>query len=137
MFPINNSSFQLFQKALDSTALRQNVIANNIANNDTPQFKRSDVVFEELLQQELDVMSTSLEGRRTNSRHIPIGRQALTAPDPQIRIDENTTVNNNMNNVDIDYENALLAKNQLKYNVLVTQLNHEFRSIRTALDGRR
>jgi len=137
MFPLGGSNFQLFQQALDSTSLRHKVITNNLANNDTPHFKRSDVVFEELLQQQMNGGAPALEGRRTNPKHIPIGGNGSTIPNPEIRVDENTTMNNNQNNVDIDYESALLAKNQIKYNVLVNQLNHEFRSIRTAIDGRR
>lgn len=137
MFPLSSPKFQMFQQSLDSTTLRHKVISNNIANSDTPNFKRSDVVFEELLQQQMNGVSTSLEGNRTNPRHIPIGVSSLNVPSAQVRVDENTTVNNNQNNVDIDYESALLAKNQLKYNILVNQLNHEFRSIRTAIDGRR
>jgi flagellar basal-body rod protein FlgB len=45
-------------------------------------------------------------------------------------------MNNNNNNVDIDSEMSLLAKNQLYYNTLIQRMNGKFNSIRTAIDGR-
>jgi flagellar basal-body rod protein FlgB len=110
------------------------VISNNVANVDTPYFKRSDVRFEELLQQELEAQT--IEGFRTDPRHIPIGRSTQSV-EPQVIRDEYTLMNNNMNNVDIDYEMALMAKNQLRYNVLVQQVNHDLKMYRTALNGGR
>ncbi len=45
-------------------------------------------------------------------------------------------MNNNGSNVDVEREMALLAKNQLKYNSYVQQINHEITMLRTAIDGR-
>lgn len=137
MFPLSKPAFQLFQQSLDATALRQKVISNNIANEDTPYFKRSDVAFEELLQKEMSGFTYSIEGKRTDPRHIPIGRLSASNVKAEVQLDENTAMNNNQNNVDIDYEMVMLAKNQLRTNTLIEQLNYEFRSIRAALDGRR
>lgn len=122
------------ERTLDAATFRQKVIANNVANVDTPYFKRSDVLFEELLQKELT--KTSIQGRRTDPRHIPIGRS--TAPlAPEVATDVNTMMNNNLNNVDIDYEMSLMAKNQLRYNVLIGQVSHDLKNYRTALNGGR
>jgi flagellar basal-body rod protein FlgB len=77
-----------------------------------------------------------IEGYRTHSRHIPIG-QKTEAIEPQIVTDEKSLMNNNYNNVDIDYEMSLLAKNQLRYNVLVQQVNHDLKMYRTAMNGGR
>jgi flagellar basal-body rod protein FlgB len=123
----------LMERALDAATIRQKVIANNIANVDTPYFKRSEVRFEELLERELQ--SPTLEGWRTHPRHIPIGKNTL--PQPEIVTDEHTAMNNNLNNVDIDYEMALMAKNQLRYNVLIQQVNNELKMFRTAMNGGR
>ena len=43
---------------------------------------------------------------------------------------QRTSMNNNNDNVDIDYEMALLAQNQLHYNALIQQLNHEITMLR-------
>lgn len=136
MFPLNQSTFNVLERSLDATSLRQSVIANNIANVDTPYFKKSEVRFEELLQKELQASSSTFAGYRTNPRHFPIGQNTLSSQ-PVIQVDEHSKMNNNMNNVDIDYEMTLMAKNQLKYNTLVQQINQEFRLMRTAIDGRR
>lgn len=119
---------------MDAAAFRQKVISNNVANIDTPYFKRSDVLFEELLSKELN--KKSIQGRRTDPRHIPIGRVAAPTV-PEVVADETTMMNNNLNNVDIDYEMTLLAKNQLRYNVLIGQVSHDLKNYRTAMNGGR
>jgi flagellar basal-body rod protein FlgB len=128
---LNNPGFRLLERSLDASALRQNVVANNIANVDTPYFKRSDVSFEELLQNEMNGVKTVI-GRRTDPRHIAIG--GTDNLQPKIVTDELSAMNNNQNNVDIDSEMSLLAKNQLRYNVMIQQANNEIRQVRTAID---
>lgn len=134
---LNTGSMDRIGRALDASQLRQNVIANNIANVDTPRFKRSEVRFEQLLQQELNSYKSSFVGYRTDPRHFAIGRSDRNAVQPEVVTDRKSSMNNNENNVDIDYEMALMAKNQLYYNTLIQQLNHEIRMTRTAIDGRR
>lgn len=131
---LNSSSFKLMERTLDAASLRQKVTANNIANVDTPYFKRSDVQFEELLQGELN--RTSLSGKRTHEKHIPIGSSA-TVVKPAILEDRNSVMNNNENNVDIDSEMSLMAKNQLRYNVLTQQVNHDIQKLRIVIEGRK
>jgi flagellar basal-body rod protein FlgB len=136
MFLLNKPSFGLMERTLDASVLRQKVIANNIANVDTPYFKRSDVQFEDLLESEMNGPSTpSFVGIRTDPRHFIIGKKSDKF-EPKIVTDENSTINNNLNNVDIDYEMSLMAKNQLRYNVLVQQINSEFKNARTVLGGK-
>lgn len=134
MFLLNSPGFRTMERSLDAASLRQKVTANNIANIDTPYFKRSDVRFEELLQQEMDRFT--IQGKRTDPRHFPIGAQGATVS-PQIVPDDQSVMNNNLNNVDIDAEMSLLAKNQLRYNVIVQQVNHEIKQLRTAIEGRK
>lgn len=124
------------EQGLDAAVLRHKVIANNVANVDTPYFKRSDVRFEELLQQQLRPQS-SIRGYRTDPRHFHIGHNRTSAVSPEIVESSGVAMNNNMNNVDIDYEMALHAFNQLRYNVMIQETNNEFRRTRIALDGRR
>ncbi|MEX2415304.1 MAG: flagellar basal body rod protein FlgB [Paenibacillaceae bacterium] len=133
----NNQSMDRISRALDASILRQNVITNNIANIDTPQFKRSEVRFEQYLHQELQSYKSSFVGRRTDPRHFFIGSSSGEQPiSAQITVDQTTSMNNNSNNVDIDHEMSLMAKNQLYYNTLIQQMNHEFKMTRTAIDGR-
>jgi len=133
MFMLDKPGFRLLESALDASSLRQKVIANNVANVDTPLFKRSEVSFEQLLQREMN--GSSFRGLRTDPRHIEIGLP--TYPKPQIVQDNSTAINNNLNNVDIDYEMSLMAKNQLSYNVEVQQVNSELSRLRLAIEGRK
>jgi flagellar basal-body rod protein FlgB len=108
------------------------VISNNIANVDTPFFKRSEVKFEDLLRNEMEG-TPSLQGYRTDTRHFVIG--GPSEPVAQVEVDKNSVMNNNLNNVDIDTEMTELAKNQLRYNVAVQQISNNLRALRTAIDG--
>ncbi|MEK3722157.1 flagellar basal body rod protein FlgB [Paenibacillus sp. FSL H8-0034] len=129
---LNKAGFNQMERSLDAATLRQRVIADNVANADTPYFKKSEVRFEELLQQELNV--SSFEGYRTDPKHFYIGRPARV--EAQIVKDKQSTINNNLNNVDIDAEMSLMAKNQLRYNVMVQQISNDIKKARTAIQGR-
>lgn len=130
---LQSASFNRLERTLDAAVLRQTVSANNVANVDTPDFKRSDVVFEELLSQQMN--SKTLTGKRTQPKHIPIG--GVSSPvEAQIVQDTSSVMNNNLNNVDIDAEMSLLAKNQLRYNVVAQQVTHDIRNLRTAIGGK-
>lgn len=120
---------------MKAAELRQGVISDNIANVDTPNFKRSEVLFEELLSQEMGGQG-GLQGKRTNERHIPIGRSGGVVPTAQVQTDNLSQMNNNENNVDIDREMSLLAKNQLSYNFYIQQISHDVKMMRTAIEGR-
>lgn len=131
---LTNSTFRLLESTMDSSALRQRVLANNIANVETPNFKRSDVDFSQVLQKELN-QTFSIEAKRTDARHIPFSGLA-TGTDPRVVTDENSVMNNNKNNVDVDSEMSKLAENQLSYYTLVQQANYDIKHLRTAIGGR-
>ncbi len=136
---LGGASFQRIESAISAASLRQSVLANNIANVDTPYYKRSDVAFEELLAQAMGGQSNTqtLPGRVTNARHLPINGSSMNSmPIPQVISENSTSINNNRNNVDIDKEMALMAENQLRYNLLVQQINHEVKMLRTGIEGR-
>jgi len=132
---LGGAAFQRLENAIHAASMRQRVIANNIANVDTPYFKRSDVAFEELLTQAIGAQRQgSLAGKITDARHIPINT-TYPSPSPQVITDESTAINNNRNNVDIDKEMALLAENQLRYNLLSQQVSHEAKMMRIGIQG--
>jgi flagellar basal-body rod protein FlgB len=131
---LNGATFQKLQGALDAANTRQQVITNNIANNDTPYFKRSSVSFESLLEQEMSGNSPVLRGNRTDSRHFVIG-QLNAIPTPVVTQDTSTVMNNNLNNVDIEQEMSLLADNQLRYNSYISLVNEKIKMMRTVAQG--
>ncbi|ALS27542.1 flagellar biosynthesis protein FlgB [Paenibacillus sp. 32O-W] len=132
---LNGAEFRRLETAILAAGQRQQVISNNLANVDTPYFKRSDVLFEELLEEVIKEGANPIVGRRTESRHLPIGHD-VAVPQPLIVTDETSVMNNNLNNVDMDREASLMAKNQLLYNAYVQQVNHEIRMLRVGIDGR-
>lgn len=118
---MNSSNFDYLGRGLAAATMRHEVISNNIANVNTPNFKRSAVNFEDLLAKELHLDDGSrMDMVRTHDRHLPIAipgkAQAV------IEEDNTTTMRVDNNNVDIDSEMAGLAKNQLYYNAMTTQL---------------
>lgn len=125
-------NFGLLEKSLAAASVRQRVSANNIANANTPGFKKSDVVFEDLLQQAL-AGGPGLRQARTHEYHL--SKTALTAEQvqPQIVTSNATAIRNDGNNVDIEAEMANIAQNNLYYNALAQQLSARLSSLKTAI----
>ena len=110
----------VLDKAADASWMRQEAISNNIANVNTPGYKRQDVAFEDSLQ-EARYRSTDEKVANLSKADLRI-RSYTDSSGFSYRLDGN--------NVDIDTENAALARNQLKYNALVDSINHEFSMIK-------
>jgi flagellar basal-body rod protein FlgB len=126
---------RLLESAIDASVLRNDAISQNIANVDTPNYKRKTVAFEEFLHSE----TGKFVGRRTHERHIPIGIGSTKTPTIMIREDyADNEMRLDGNNVDIDSEMTDLAKNQIRYNVLIQRLNGHFSKFRHVIsEGRR
>lgn len=129
---MSGAGFSKLETAIEAANIRQSVLSNNIANGDTPYFKRSSVSFESLLQNEMNGEMPTLRGKMTNPRHFVIG-PTNSIPDPTVTTDQTTAMNNNLNNVDIDREMSLLAENQLRYNAYIEQLNYQIKMKQTAI----
>lgn len=121
--------------ALDRASLRQTVLTDNLANANTPGFKRSDV-------QELDAFPRQLQKAsntrltRTNSRHLP-GLAVESSPFSIVQ-DQSTTMRNDGNNVDPDRERILLLENQLYYESLIDAVSRKLSQVRSVIgEGRR
>ncbi|WP_068786060.1 flagellar basal body rod protein FlgB [Paenibacillus phocaensis] len=132
---LNGLGYDRLETAIQAANLRQGVMINNIANVDTPYFKRSSVSFESMLQAEMNDGIPALRGKRTDVRHFVIG-PTNEVPEPVVKMDQSTAMNNNQNNVDIDSEMTKLAENQLRYNAYVEQMNYLIKMKRTAVEGR-
>lgn len=123
----------LMEKVLDVKWKRNEIIANNIANSDVPGFKRSDIVFEELLQSYLS--TNKLPMSTTHPRHIPFFQ---TDCSPKISIQEERSLRNDENNVDIEKEMVEATKNAYSYNITMDQVARKFRLLQAAIsEGRR
>ncbi|MBF0500750.1 MAG: flagellar basal body rod protein FlgB [Candidatus Riflebacteria bacterium] len=122
------ATFNLLSQGLDATALRHKAIANNIANVNTPKFKRQIVAFEDELARVFDG-KVDLVGKRLDDRHIPIDEIEYTDVRPAIITDRAHIMRNDKNNVDIDVEMSDLAKNTMAYQIHATRLSAMFADI--------
>lgn len=127
---------KLLEKALDAAWLKNEAISNNIANVNTPGYKKSDVKFgDELAGAAAEFQIGSLKKEKD---FLPIGNDIKDIPAPEVVQDSFTSARQDGNNVDIDVEMAELAKNTIKYNALITQLSKQYGFIKMAInEGRR
>lgn len=115
----------VLDKAADASWTRNDVLANNIANADTPGYKRKDVQFETYL-------SNAVAG--TDSLDATVATMDLNTLNATTYT-ENVNLSYRMdgNNVDISTENVELAKNQLRYYTLMNSISQEFSRLKSAL----
>jgi flagellar basal-body rod protein FlgB len=120
--------FKALENSLDASSLKQRVIAQNIANVDTPNYKAKNVEFHQEFEKHL-------VAHKTNNKHIDFKQSNSSGI--TIQTNNDTAYMHNGNNVDIDREMAEMAKNQLYYQALVQRLNGKFNSMNLVLRGGR
>jgi flagellar basal-body rod protein FlgB len=121
------------QKILGVASLRKEVIADNIANVDTPQFKRKMVSFESELNRALESETAETTPTRlTDGRHFDFTeRKDWRSVASRIQVEYDTNYRNDKNNVDIEKEMADEVKNTLHYQALTQSISGSFRRIRS------
>lgn len=139
MFDRLTGSMRLLEKSINAAWVRNDVISQNLSNVDTPGYKRKDVAFEEYLNDAVNSNSTSFKGFKTDPRHIDIGGTDIDSVSPNVVTDNNSlSYRLDGNNVDIENENAALAKNAIKYNALVQSLSSELKRVKLSIgEGRK
>ncbi len=141
----------IMEKGLDASWTRNEVISNNIANADTPDFQASQVNFEEIFADALNAASKSdivarademrISGRNdigriTSAKHIDINGLDLGSLSPEI-VTPDTAMRMDGNNVDPDAEMVALSKNSILYDTMTYAINKELGRIKlVARDGR-
>ena len=129
---MNSGAFgyvDVLKTAADASWLREEVLTNNIANVDTPNYKRQDVEFTTYLKSALEQAGTpaSTLTQKVNEANLSgITTRTYT---------ENTTLSYRMdgNNVDLSTENAELAAEQINYNALIDSMNNELTRMKAVL----
>jgi flagellar basal-body rod protein FlgB len=118
----------VLNSSLDAASKRNDIIANNIANVDTPNYKRKDISFEtELKNAFANASEDTVDARVKNLDLSSMGQNVYTDySELSYRYDGN--------NVDIDTENGILAKNQIKYNGLMELLNKDFSFLKSVMN---
>lgn len=131
----NSPSGAVLNQAMDAAVVRNKVIADNLANVETPGFKRKEVIFEEKLREYLNKPTQGIGLKVTDSRHIEHKSNNIV-PQAEIREMKDLAFRNDGNNVDVDVENAKLGKNKIYYDAMVQSMNNELRLLRIAITGR-
>jgi len=127
---LNGPVLNVLQKGLEASSMRQQVLSNNVANIDTPSFKRSDVDFQTVLGTVLGEKSGALSLKLTAQKQIPglanVGGSAIVT-------DQSTSLRNDGNNVDVDKEMTNVAENGLYYNSLTSAISSQLGLLRMVL----
>lgn len=124
----------LLERGLHASLVKRKVISDNIANVDTPHFKKSEVTFEANLKRALESeyyeKMKSVPTQISDDRHFeffkPLDYREVK---PKINIDYLTTMRADGNNVDVEKEIALASHNQMQYSIMVDRLNQNFRQL--------
>ncbi len=129
-----SSNFDTLPKALDASALSNTIIAQNLANVETPGYKRKEVDFENYLRKAMGD-SDDLRMKTDNTKHISNYPNDISSVKPRVRTVEDTLITNDGNNVDIDREEALLAANTIRYQSLSRLMDMTISGYNTVLRG--
>ncbi len=114
------TAFRIMEQGLSLLSQQQNIIAQNITNQDTPDYKCKYLYFAGVLKEQLDK-----DGNRTGKKRLEL--------QPSVYVDENTKDQPDGNNVDADTQQALFVKNAFQYQAVINQINAEFTMLRTAM----
>lgn len=129
-----NESLRVYQTSINLRAYRQEALASNIANADTPNYKARDIDFKSALA---NALSGRGEGpvalNRTSAGHLggatgaPYGSELKYRTEYQGAVDGNT--------VNMDVERAALAENSIHYEALLTFIRGRFDGLRMAMQS--
>ncbi len=111
---------QLLLRLLSSTEERARVVAGNIANQNTPGYKRREFQFEELLAEEIDK-----------------GKTKLSHVQPRTLVDRESDARGDGNNVVIEQEVASLRESALRYDMYAAILRSRVSMVQSAIQGDR
>jgi flagellar basal-body rod protein FlgB len=114
--------------AMSGLAARQRTVANNIANIDTPNFKGSEVRFEDTLN---TAMSRARGGANTPNQ------TALNASASRTTLNSSTSSRGDGNNVDVDREMQILSEANLTYSALTQAMSSRIGILRSVISGGR
>lgn len=125
----------ILHRSMDVAMMRRNIISNNIANADTPNFKRSVLNFESELKRAINSeRKETFPAKLTHQKHVPFHRPVdYRTVKPRRILDYLTTSDNNGNNVDIEEEMMNALHNQLSYDLMTRAVSNQFTQINMVL----
>ncbi len=131
-------SGELVSEALDYRAMRQDMIASNIANADTPFYRPRDVSFEDMLKEKKAEIfkkdTNELQLAQTNSAHIPLKSESSNTKATTFYRDGHMARNDG-NSVDLDVETTEMSKNSIMFNALINADKKEGRIFKSVIEA--
>ncbi|HOJ77344.1 MAG TPA: flagellar basal body rod protein FlgB [Bacillota bacterium] len=129
---LNSRTSLKLEKAMDYSALRGQLLSHNIANVNTPNYKRVDLNFAAILDE--NVNQTTLPLTKTHPRHLAGYPTGIN--NPPIMTEAGTTSRMDGNNVDVEYEMVKIAENSMFYQALTSSWKRQMSRLKMAIEGR-
>jgi flagellar basal-body rod protein FlgB len=120
------------ERAMNFSAARAEVLTQNIANANTPNYKRMDVDFSAILAATMAEKQTPLA--KTNPKHFDNSTPGVAKP--RIITDSSTAERFDGNNVDVEFEMAQIAENSMYFQSLSLMWKKEMSKLKMAIEGR-
>ncbi|SDZ74273.1 flagellar basal-body rod protein FlgB [Desulfuromusa kysingii] len=127
---IADQTIAVLQKSLDLRAQKQQVIAGNVANADTPGYSARKLDFEDNLRKAIN--TPEMAGRKTNPKHFPIGGGGISRVQGTLTLETSNSTQGDGNTVSVDDEMFDLAENQLLYEAGSQMLKKKFSMLKFA-----
>jgi flagellar basal-body rod protein FlgB len=132
---LDSVSLRAARMALSGLSRRQEAIADNIANIDTPGYQRHEVTFERALEASINRSSQQTSLVTTHPRHLAGGGRG-SGENPNVVTPRSLVASRNDGNaVDIDEEMALLAETQIRFQALSQSIGRRLSTLRTVIRG--
>lgn len=128
-----DTEFKFLQKSMDLRAYRQQVLASNIANADTPGYKSRDFDFSGELDRAMGGQAAKLEMRTTSSRHLQSKQDNALGVDLKYRSSVQPSIDGNT--VDMDVERSAFTDNALHYQFTVDRISSKVKTLLSAIQG--
>jgi len=120
------TNIRVLEDFIDYCSLRNKVISKNIANIGTQNYKREDVVFKDILNENMSILKT------TDPKHFG---SANLESENTIKVDNSKDMVSGVNNVNIDEEMAELAKNTLQFKLASKKIGDYFKTLQGVIKG--
>jgi flagellar basal-body rod protein FlgB len=134
--PVNLDQYLgIHAAALDVRSRRGELIANNLANADTPGYQARDIDFRQALSRAAGQATSGVTMTTTNAGHVGGASSADAETHPDLKYRTPLAPALDGNTVDAQIEQAAFAENAVRYQATLTILNGKFRSLLTAIMG--
>ena len=125
-------AFSIHDDAMMLRSRRSSILAANIANADTPDYKARDMDFTAMMQQAKTNQSNRFQMSRTHDNHLSAGTVQV---DPNIKFRNPLHASLDGNTVDMHAEQARFSQNAVQYQTSLTMLNGKIGGLKLAIKG--